>query len=178
MRMEDIGVAAHDQVSVRLAVHCGKSSRSPVYIRLYLPTFECVGGLDHFLDRVHPLMRGPTLPVAILVSFHLVEPSRPRIASSRLVVIDCVSFRQHPLVQDTRNKNAAHLTPEKHDVFALLDSAQAGANVIARAAGRRVVGQPLAACFEVIDITKSLLFAPRTQRVGADFHQIGIGKAG
>ena len=32
--------------------------------------------------------------------------------------------------------------------------------------------------FKVVDITQGLVFAPRTQGVGADIHQVGIGKAG
>jgi len=42
---------------------------------------------------------------------------------SRFVFIDGVSFRQHPLMKDTRNENAARLPPEKHDVLALFHAA-------------------------------------------------------
>jgi hypothetical protein len=97
---------------------------------------------------------------------------------ARFVVIDGVSFRQHPLMQDAGNENASRLTPEKHDVPALFHAAQARANAIAGATRGRVVGQPLATRFKVVDITQGLVFAPRTQGVGADIHQVGIGKAG
>jgi hypothetical protein len=96
---------------------------------------------------------------------------------STLVVVDCVSLRQHPLMQDAGNENASRLTPEKHDVPALFHTAQAGANVIASSTRRRVVGQPLATRFQVVDVTQCLVFAPRTQGIGADLHQAGIGKA-
>jgi hypothetical protein len=38
-----------------------------------LPSLERVGSLDHLLDRVKPFMRGPTLPIAILVRLDLGE---------------------------------------------------------------------------------------------------------
>src|SRR5215469_4458257 len=55
-----------------------------------------------------------------------------RAASLRLVVliVDGVSFGQHALMQDARNKNAATLLAVEHDVSAMLMTAQAGANVI------------------------------------------------
>src|ERR1017187_4062234 len=106
------------------------------------------------------------------------QPCDSHRGMARFVVIDGVSFRQHPLMQDAGNENASRLTPEKHDVPALLHAAQARANAIAGATRGRVVGQPLATRFKVVDITQGLVFAPRTQGVGADIHQVGIGKAG
>ena len=61
------------------------------------------------------------------------QPCDSHRGMSRFVVIDGVSFRQHPLMQDAGNENASRLTPEKHDVPALFHAAQARANAIAGA---------------------------------------------
>jgi hypothetical protein len=58
--------------------------------------------------------------------------------------------------------------PEKHDVLALFHAAQAEANVVARAARRRVVGQPLAAGFKLVKVADGLRGTPRAQRILAD----------
>jgi hypothetical protein len=41
-----------------------------------------------------------------------------------------MSFRQHTLMQDTGDENAAALLPLKNDVLAMLVAAQAGANLV------------------------------------------------
>src|ERR1035437_4597752 len=61
------------------------------------------------------------------------QPCDSHRGMSRVVVLDGVSFRQHPLMQDAGNENASRLTPEKHDVPALFHAAQARANAIAGA---------------------------------------------
>jgi hypothetical protein len=57
------------------------------------------------------------------------------------LVVDGVPLREHPLMQDAGNENSSRLAPEEHDMLALFHAAQAGANVIAGAARRRIVGQ-------------------------------------
>ena len=95
-----------------------------------------------------------------------------------VIVIDGVSFRQHPLMENSRNENAARLAPEKHDMLALFDTAQAWADVIAGTPGRRVVSQPLAARFKVVDVTQGLVRTPLAQGVRADVHEVCSGKPG
>jgi len=77
-----------------------------------------------------------------------------------------------------RSENPSLLAPEKHDVLALFHAAQAGANVVAGAARRRVVSQLPATRFKVVETTKGLVFAPCTQGVDGDVHQVGLAKAG
>jgi hypothetical protein len=79
------------------------------------------------------------------------------------MVVDGVTPRPHPLVQDAGDENASRFTPEKHYVPALFHAAQARANMIAGAAGRRVVGQPPATSFKVVDVTHGLVFSPGAQ---------------
>ena len=71
-----------------------------------------------------------------------------------------MSFRQHAFVQDTGNENASGLTSEKHDVLAVLHAAQARANLVAGAARRWVVGQPLATGFKLVEVADGLRRAP------------------
>ena len=67
-------------------------------------------------------------------------------------------------MQDPGDENAAHDAPEKDDVPAVLHAAQARANATAGATRQRVVGQPLAAGFKIVEITPSLVF-PHVRRV-------------
>jgi hypothetical protein len=88
---------------------------------------------------------------------------------SRFVcVVDRVSFRQHTFVQDTGNENASRLTSEQHDVLALFHAAQADANVIAGAARRWVVRQPLATGFKLVNVADGLRPTPSAQRILGD----------
>jgi len=59
-----------------------------------------------------------------------------RAASLRLVVliVDGVSIREHALMQDARDENAATLLAAEYDVLAMLMTAQSRANVIAKSA--------------------------------------------
>jgi hypothetical protein len=98
--------------------------------------------------------------------------ARSRPETFRSVVIDGVSFGKHPLMKDTRNKNVCRLASEEHDVLALFDPAQAGANVIAGPAGRRIIGKPLATRFKSVEVTQSLIRAPRSHSVSGYIHQI------
>jgi hypothetical protein len=71
-------------------------------------------------------------------------------------VVDHVSFQQHAFVQDAGNENASRLRSEKHDVLALFHAAQADANVVAGASRRRVVRQPLATGFKLVNVADGL----------------------
>jgi hypothetical protein len=89
--------------------------------------------------------------------------------SSFLVcVVDRVSFGQHAFMQDAGNENASGLTSEKDDVLALFHAAQADANVVTGASRRRVVGQPLATAFKLVNVADGLREAPGAQRILAD----------
>ena len=77
-----------------------------------------------------------------------------------------------------RNQNASRLTSVKHNVLTVFHATQAGLNVIAGTARSWVVGQYLATAFKIVEITDGLAFAPCTQSVGADIHEVGLGKAG
>jgi hypothetical protein len=50
------------------------------------------------------------------------------------LIVDGVSFGQHPLMEDTRNENASTLLAVEHDVTAMFVTVQAGANVITQSA--------------------------------------------
>jgi len=81
-------------------------------------------------------------------------------------------------MQDRGDENAAHDAPEKDDVPAVLHAAQVRANATAGATRQRVVGQPLAAGFKIVEITPSLVFAPRAQGVGTNIREVCFGKTG
>ncbi len=70
-------------------------------------------------------------------------------------------------MQDAGNENASRFTAEERYVLASFHAAQAGANVIAGTAGRRVVGQRPAARFTIVDVTGV---------VASDVDQVGLGK--
>jgi hypothetical protein len=91
-----------------------------------------------------------------------------RPGSCFVFVVDRVSFRQHAFVQDAGNENASRLTSEKHDVLALLHAAQAEANMVAGAARRRVVGQPLATGFKLVNVADGLRRTPSARRILTD----------
>jgi len=86
-----------------------------------------------------------------------------------------MSFRQHALVKYAGNENSSGLLTKKHDVLTVLCPAQAGAYVIARPARQRAFGQPLAAGFEVVEITDRLVDAPFTQCIRTDIQEVQLG---
>ena len=47
-----------------------------------------------------------------------------------VLIVDCVPIRQHALMQDTRNQNAAPHLAVKHDMLAVLQPAQSRANLV------------------------------------------------
>jgi hypothetical protein len=79
-------------------------------------------------------------------------------------------------MQDANNKNAPRFTPEEHDMFALFDAPQSGANMIAGAACRWTVRHVLATGFKLVEIADGLAFAPGAQDATADGHQVGLGQ--
>lgn len=100
------------------------------------------------------------------------------IAQRLLFICHRLSFRQHALVKYAGNENASRLLAEKHNVLTLFCPAQARANVIAWAAGQRTVREPLAAAFEVVEITNSLFHAPFTQCIRTDVQEVQLADAG
>ena len=51
-----------------------------------------------------------------------------------LFLLDAMSFWQHALVKDARNQDAARFDPIKHHMPGMFHAAQAGPDIIARAA--------------------------------------------
>jgi hypothetical protein len=64
--------------------------------------------------------------------------------ASRLIVVEDGSGREHAVMQYSRDKDALGVDPEEDDVPALLHTAQAWPDLLAGAAGRRVIGKSLA----------------------------------
>lgn len=98
--------------------------------------------------------------------------------ASLIFIVNGVFFGEHPPMQYPGNENALGIAPEKHGVPALFHAAQARPDAVAGTAGGRVVGEPLATCFEVVERADRLLRAPLPQSPGANAQQIGLGKAG
>jgi len=71
-----------------------------------------------------------------------------------------VSFHKHPLMKDARNENPSGFVPVEDNMAAVLHPPQAWANIITRTAKSRIVSQPLAASFKIVNITDGLVFAP------------------
>ena len=80
-------------------------------------------------------------------------------------------------MQDTGDQNAAWFLAVKHDVLALLHTAQPGPNLIVRTTESGIVREKPATLFHLGDITISLSFAPSTEGIKADVEQIGLGAA-
>jgi hypothetical protein len=94
------------------------------------------------------------------------------------IVLPTMFFWQHALMQDARYQDAPRFDPIKHHMQAMFHAAQAGPNVIAEAAQLRVVRKALATGFKAIEVADGLVFAPCVKSVGADVHEVGLGKAG
>jgi len=75
-------------------------------------------------------------------------------------------------MQDAANQNAASFLPVEQNMFAMLITAQAGANFITDAAQCRVVGKLLAAYLKLVDVADRLCFAPFAQSVIGDGQEI------
>ena len=97
-------------------------------------------------------------------------------AGLRLValIVDGVSFGQHALMQDARNQNTPRLLTIKHNVLAMLQTAQAMTNILTESARRGIVGKRLATNLKLGDVTGGLGFAPGSKGVIADAQQVGL----
>jgi hypothetical protein len=78
------------------------------------------------------------------------------------LVIDCVPLGQHPFMQDTGDQNAVLLLSVEQDALAMLVPTQAGADMTARPPEPWIVGEHLATCLKLVEVTGSLGFAPFT----------------
>jgi hypothetical protein len=89
-----------------------------------------------------------------------------------------VTFRQHPLMEDARYQDAVGSNPVEQNVPSMLHAVQAGPHVIAGAAQLRVICEPLATYFKIVNVTDGLILSPGSLCIGGDIHQVGLGKAG
>jgi hypothetical protein len=55
------------------------------------------------------------------------------------LVVNCLHFRKHALMEDTRNQNAAGFFAVKDNVPAKLHPAKAGTNIVTRTAQHRII---------------------------------------
>jgi hypothetical protein len=94
-----------------------------------------------------------------------------------VLIVDGVSFGQHALMQDARNQNAATFLAVEHDMPAMLVTAQAGANVFAKSACRRVFGKRLATNLKLVDVADHLGLAPFAKGVIGDAQQVSLSAA-
>ena len=92
--------------------------------------------------------------------------------------VDGTQLGQHVLVQDAGDQNTSSRPPVKHNMPAALHTTQARANVVTRPTHCRVIGEHLATCFQVVDITIGLSLAPGTQCIVGDAQQVSFGTAG
>jgi hypothetical protein len=51
-----------------------------------------------------------------------------------VVIVELMSFGEHPLMQDTGNQDGSMFLPVKQDMLAMFVTVQAGANIITGAA--------------------------------------------
>lgn len=75
-------------------------------------------------------------------------------------------------MKNAGNKNTSRFGPEEHKLLTLFHAAQAGANMVARSAQRRAVGQLLATRLQVVEITDSLVNAPCPQGEHPDIRKV------
>ncbi len=93
-----------------------------------------------------------------------------------IFISERVPFRQHAFMQNPGNQNPPGLAPEENNMLALFPTVKTGADVAAGTAGRGIVGKMLAACLQLVQVSDSLGFAPRAQRIRADAQQVSFGK--
>ena len=80
-------------------------------------------------------------------------------------------------MQDARNPDATGIQSVKNDVAGMLEAFQSWANFIASPTDTRMIGQRLAAGFQVIEIPDRLILSPAAQGVLADRPQVVFGEA-
>jgi len=95
-----------------------------------------------------------------------------------VLVIDCMPVRQHGLMQDTGNQNAAGHLAIKNDMFAALESPQPRSNLVAVPPQCRIISQHLATNFHLFEVQNRLSFAPFAKGVIADAPQVGLCSVG
>ena len=96
-----------------------------------------------------PLARFPQLTKVV------VGPPASSALWFRVFLVDALSFRQHPVVQDARYQDPFGFNPVEQNMPPVFHAAQAGPHVIAGAAQFRVVGKLLATGFEIVDVTNA-----------------------
>jgi hypothetical protein len=94
-----------------------------------------------------------------------------------LIVVDRMSVGQHPLMQDARNQNTTGLLTVENHVFAMLQTAQAGANLAAEPTECRIVRQHLATDFKLAKIMVGLGAAPCAKSVIGDAPEVDLSMA-
>ncbi len=80
-------------------------------------------------------------------------------------------------MKNTRYQDARSFYAIKHDVPPMFYPAQARPDMIAGAAQFRIMCQLAAARFKFVEISKCLIFPPRTDGVGADVPEVGLSQA-
>jgi hypothetical protein len=88
-----------------------------------------------------------------------------------------MSLRQHALMEDAGKQNSAGLLAVEQDMPAVLKAAQAGTNVLAKAAQGRIAGQHLATILQFVEVVCGLGLAPSAEGKFADAQQVGLGAA-
>lgn len=71
-------------------------------------------------------------------------------------------------MQDSKDQDVATVTSIEDNVFTLLSAAQARTNLVARTPKNWMLGEPLAALFQLLEIPGTLLLAPSSTRVFGD----------
>jgi len=80
-------------------------------------------------------------------------------------------------MEDAGNQDSARLLTVEHDMPAVLKAAQAGTNILAKAAQSRIAGQHLATILQFAEVACGLGLAPFAEGIFADAQQIGLGAA-
>jgi hypothetical protein len=93
----------------------------------------------------------------------------------RLFVADVPVLGQHSLMQDAGDENPFCNQAIEDHVAAVLHAAQAGTDIVAGAAQRRIIGECLTTHFQSIEVTAGLSFSPCSKSIVADCQQVGFG---
>jgi hypothetical protein len=135
-----------------------------------LPAFAAAKGQEK--GNVQPKPQGGHQAIRSTQGNFLSDMGLVHVSSSLSIACRSGSMRSCRM-----RENASRLTSEEHDMLALFHAAQAEANVVAGAARRWVVGQPLATGFKLVNVADGLRRAPSAQRILADAQQVGFGIA-
>ena len=80
-------------------------------------------------------------------------------------------------MEDAGKQNSAGLLAVEQDMPAVLKAAQAGTNMLAKAAYRRIARQHLATILQFAEVAGGLGLAPFAEGIFADAQQVGFGAA-